>query len=44
MSIPETRESVLMDAIRELNAFKRKFNTLKELAGVFAEIEKLNAA
>lgn len=44
MSIPETRESVLMDAIRELNAFRRKFNALNELAGVFVEIEKLNVA
>lgn len=44
MSIPKTREVVLADAIRELNAFRRKFNALNELAGVFAEINKLNVA
>ena len=41
MSDEDHRKAVLENAKSELNAFKRKYSNLTELAGVFAEIDKL---
>ncbi len=38
---PEMMVIILSNAIRELEAIQQKYSTLKELAGVFAEINKL---
>ena len=43
MKTQEGRESVLETAIWELEAFKIKYSELKEMAGVFAEINKLKS-
>lgn len=47
LSIEESRKAVLLNALKELESFKRKYETLTELAKVFAEIdavkEKLSA-
>lgn len=41
MQEPVKRNSLLDMAIHELNAFKKKYKTLTELAGVFEAIEKI---
>lgn len=41
MSKDEFRATVLSNAIRELSVFRKKYATLSELSGVFAEISKL---
>lgn len=41
MSDEDHRKAVLENAKSEFNAFKRKYSNLTELAGVFAEIDKL---
>lgn len=38
---PETREMVLRRAMNELEAFRRKYSSLKEMASVIAAIEQL---
>ena len=40
----DSREKVLGDALRELEAFQRKYSSLNELAAVFAAINNLKAA
>ena len=41
MKAEETRATILANALRELQEFKRKYKGLEELAGIFAEIGKL---
>ena len=41
MQHTETREVVMANALRELQEFKKKYKSLNELFGVFAEIDKL---
>lgn len=40
LSIKEYREQMLVDALRELDAFKRKYRELSDLAVVFEAIER----
>lgn len=41
MQSEEAREAVLQNALRELKEFQKKYKDLGELAGIFAEIGKL---
>ena len=41
LASPDKTETMLADAIRELDSFKRKYSTLHELAAVFAAIDGL---
>ena len=41
MSVDETREIVLKNALMELKWFRRKYEELTELASLFVEIDKL---
>ena len=43
MSDEESRANVLRHALTELRMFQRKYNNCNELAGIFAEIERLLA-
>lgn len=42
MSDEDLRAQMLEDALKELNFFRRKYQAIKELAGVFEAIDKLN--
>ena len=44
MSNNDTRRRVINNALAELNAFKAKYASYKEFAGVFKEIDKLKGA
>lgn len=39
----EKMDELMKNAMRELQAFRRKYNTLEQLSGIFTEIEKLEA-
>lgn len=43
MSVKETREQLLAEALRELDTFRRKYAMLSGLAVVFAAIEKVTS-
>ena len=42
IKVEEKRRSLLEQALSELRTFQRKYSMLKELAEVFAEIDKAN--
>ena len=41
MKVPEWREEVLEEALRDLRAFRVRYNTYKELAALVASIDRL---
>ena len=43
MQRPDTRDALLQNALRELQAFWRKYKNLSEFAELFAELDKLTA-
>ena len=44
LSNADKRKAMLEQALADLDAFKRKYEQLTELAGVFAELEKISKA
>ena len=44
MQVPEARSSILLRAVRELQIFRDKYETLEELKNVFAAIEEVEEA
>ena len=44
LGIPEKREALLAQALAELEIVRRKYETLEELAGVFAAMDRAKAA
>lgn len=43
LSVVDSREALLASALRELTAFRMKYKTLKELAGVFKAMDEVAA-